>query len=73
MHDLLFNSSRLYSNGEDIQNYCFPLFTDFITGNSHCHAWSQAPTKFFTNPTDDRIPQRTAKLLMHSSYNMKAE
>ena len=32
MHDLRFNSSRLYSNEEHIENYCFPLFTDFITG-----------------------------------------
>ena len=31
-HDLLCNSSRLYSNKDDIQNYCFPMFTDFITG-----------------------------------------
>jgi hypothetical protein len=29
---LLRNSSRLYSNKRDIQNYCFPMFTDFITG-----------------------------------------
>ena len=31
------NRSRLYRNQPDIQNYCFPMFTDFITGSLICN------------------------------------
>jgi len=66
---LLRNSSRLYSNKRDIQNYCFPMFTDFITGSfvsvtqDHLHL---AITS--RGSTAERTPRQKAELQLLLFY-----
>jgi len=63
------NSTRLYSNEPLIQNYCLPMFTDFITGSfvfdtqDHLHLDNTSRTTIA-----ERTPRQKAELQLLLFY-----
>ena len=58
---------------DDIQNYCFPMFTDFITGYFALHKRNHSHLAIkFRKSLAKRTPRRTAELLVTPSYNTGA-
>jgi hypothetical protein len=58
---------------DDIQNYCFPMFTDFITGHFALHKRNHSHLAIkFRKSLAKRTPRRTAELLVTPSYNTGA-
>ena len=62
------NRSRLYRNQPDIQNYCFPMFTDFITGSLICNVPQDSVATRHPVP---RFPYGTYAPLYSSSCNCR--